>query len=208
MNKRSKSFMSLLLDDLADPAEAAAYLSAAWEDSTPMFLTAVKDVLQARKIATVARTSDVRREHLYRAFRTDGNPTIATLRSVLHAVGLDFPGISTLREIEAAASSTPAASYATTKRRAAKSHRTTSPKNAAQFTLQFEGSMVAAQIGQGAPVAPQEASVNFLKTTVDSPKRVPQVPQQNQQSTIPPAWLISQFSAGAPSMVSEIKGGE
>lgn len=68
--------------------EAVAYLNAALEDSQEAFLKALKNVAQARQMADVAKEAGIRRETLYRAFSAEGNPTIATLSSVLNALGM------------------------------------------------------------------------------------------------------------------------
>jgi len=88
MPERTKPFLSLLLQDLTDPAEAAEYIMAAREDSLEMFRTAIRDVAKAHQMASVAKRSRVTRENLYRAFSEQGNPTLDTLDSVLSAVGL------------------------------------------------------------------------------------------------------------------------
>jgi probable addiction module antidote protein len=77
---------------LANPETAAAYLSETQKNSPENFLTALKHVAQARKMAAVARESGVQRETLYRSFSEQGNPTWETLTSVLSAVGvgIDF----------------------------------------------------------------------------------------------------------------------
>jgi DNA-binding phage protein len=38
----------------------------------------------------VAEAAQLNRQTLYRTLSGDGNPTIATLRSVLHALGMDL----------------------------------------------------------------------------------------------------------------------
>lgn len=88
MSERSKSYREGLLNRLRDNAEAEEYLQAALEDSQGAFLVALKNVLDAHKVAKVARSSQVSREHLYQALTPDGNPTISTLERVLSAVGL------------------------------------------------------------------------------------------------------------------------
>jgi probable addiction module antidote protein len=90
MPKELKSYRSRLLEKLTIPSEAAAYVNAALEDSTEMFLEAMKDVAQAHQMATVAKKSGVARENLYRAFSVDGNPTLETLQAVLPTLGLRF----------------------------------------------------------------------------------------------------------------------
>jgi len=88
MSERSRSYREGLLERLRDSAEAAEYLQAALEDSHGAFLVALKNVLDARKVAKVARSSGVSREHLYQVLTPTGNPTLGTLEKVLTAVGL------------------------------------------------------------------------------------------------------------------------
>ena len=50
MPKRSTDYRKTLLEDLRNPVEAANYLNAAMEDSPEMFLTALRDVAEARQL--------------------------------------------------------------------------------------------------------------------------------------------------------------
>jgi len=88
MASKSRPYRESLLEAVADPAEAAHYLSAAIEDSPEMFLKALRNVAQARQMAKVAQEAGIQRESLYRALSSEGNPTLGTLHSVLHALGL------------------------------------------------------------------------------------------------------------------------
>lgn len=88
MPKRTRPYREALLEALADPTEAAHYLTAAIEDSPEMFRKALRNVAQARQVAKVARHAGVTRESLYRATSEIGNPTLDTLHSVLHAMDL------------------------------------------------------------------------------------------------------------------------
>ena len=90
MPKELKSYRSRLLEKLTIPSEAEHYVNAALEDSTEMFLVAMKDVAQAHQMAKVAKRSGVARENLYRAFSVEGNPTLDTLQAVLPTLGLKF----------------------------------------------------------------------------------------------------------------------
>jgi probable addiction module antidote protein len=85
---KTSSYHDALLEDLRDPAEAAAYLNAGLDDSPEAFLKAMKNVAQAHQMATVAKNAGVQRETLYRSLSEQGNPTLATLSSVLHVFGL------------------------------------------------------------------------------------------------------------------------
>lgn len=88
MPKRSRSYKEGLLRSLKDNTEAANYLQAAPEDSQAAFLVALKNVLDSRKVAVVARASELSREHIYAMLSEDGNPTPNSLEKILHALGL------------------------------------------------------------------------------------------------------------------------
>jgi len=88
MSGKSKSYKDGLYRRLRDNAEAMNYLQAALEDSQPAFLVALKNVLDARKVAAVARASNVSREHIYQMLSDEGNPTLNSLQKILHALGL------------------------------------------------------------------------------------------------------------------------
>jgi len=88
MTRRSVSYKEYLHRNLRDNAEAANYLQAALEDSQDAFLVALKNVLDARKVAVVARASKVRREQIYQMLTKGGNPTLNSLQKILHALGL------------------------------------------------------------------------------------------------------------------------
>lgn len=88
MSGRSRSYKEGLLRRLRDNAEAANYLEAAIEDSHAAFLVALKNVLDARKVAAVARQSGVSREHIYQMLTKSGNPRLNSLEKILRALGL------------------------------------------------------------------------------------------------------------------------
>lgn len=91
MSKRTASvpYEETLIDDLRDPAEAAAYLEAAMEETDPaVFLLALRQVVQARGMTAVARKARLGRESLYKTLSEEGNPELRTLNRVLHAMGL------------------------------------------------------------------------------------------------------------------------
>ena len=86
---RDASYQSYLVESLKDPAEAAAFIDAAMELEDPAaLLLALRHVAKAHGMAEVARRADVGEKSLFRALSENGNPTIATLHKVLHAVGL------------------------------------------------------------------------------------------------------------------------
>lgn len=89
MNARDKSYEDGLIQSLADPQEAAAYLDAVMELEDPAALTlALRQVAKAHGMAEVARRADMGDKTLFRSLSENGNPTLATLQKVLHAVGL------------------------------------------------------------------------------------------------------------------------
>ena len=88
MTRKTRPYREVLLERLANPEVAAYYLNAAIEDSPESFLKALKNVAQAHQMAKVAKDAGVQRETLYRSFSEQGNPTFATLSSVLGALGM------------------------------------------------------------------------------------------------------------------------
>jgi probable addiction module antidote protein len=88
MPKRTRSYREGLLASLADTQEAAHYLEAALEESSELFLVALRDVAEARQMAKVAKDAGVAREALYRMLSESGNPTLSSLSSILKSLGL------------------------------------------------------------------------------------------------------------------------
>jgi probable addiction module antidote protein len=90
MPKRTKKYVTSLIESLKDPKEAAAYLNAHLdeEDSEDVFLLALRDVARAHGVGEIAENADLGRESLYKALSKDGNPKLSTLRSLLKAIGL------------------------------------------------------------------------------------------------------------------------
>lgn len=88
----TKPYEAFLLEELHDPELAAAYLTAALtEGSTEEFLLALRSVAEAHGgVGAVAEAAQLNRQALYRTLSGDGNPTLATLRSVLRVLGLDL----------------------------------------------------------------------------------------------------------------------
>jgi probable addiction module antidote protein len=90
MNKpRDASYDDYMGESLKDPTEAAAYIDAVIElDDPAALLVALRHVVKAHEMAEVARRADVGDKSLFKALSADGNPTLATVLKVLHAVGL------------------------------------------------------------------------------------------------------------------------
>ncbi len=88
---RSRPYKDGLFKRLKDPQEAAAYLDAALEErDKDVFLLALRDVAEARLggMSELAQQSGLNREALYRTLSSKGNPELASLGKLLHAVGL------------------------------------------------------------------------------------------------------------------------
>lgn len=90
MPKRTRAYREFLLEELADPVFAAEYLNEARQESRPIFLKALRNVAEARRMAVVAAEAGVNRESLYRALSEEGNPRLGTFDSVLDALGFDY----------------------------------------------------------------------------------------------------------------------
>lgn len=93
MPKRIRNYKASLLDDLLDPAEAAAYLNAALAeldepDGVAVFLLALRDVVRSREVSGVARSAALGRESLYRTLSATGNPKLKSLLAILRVMGL------------------------------------------------------------------------------------------------------------------------
>jgi probable addiction module antidote protein len=89
MSRTSANYKHGLLEDLADPAEAAAYLNAALEEgSQQAFLLALRDVAEAHGMSGIARRADLNRESMYRMLSRRGNPRFSSLAVLLEELGL------------------------------------------------------------------------------------------------------------------------
>ena len=89
MNARDRKYEGSLEVALRDPTEAAAYLEAVLElDDPAALLLALRQVAKAHGMAEVARRAELGEKTLFKALSENGNPTIATVHKVLHAVGL------------------------------------------------------------------------------------------------------------------------
>lgn len=76
-------------EHLADEQSIAAYLDAAFEDGDPALIkAAIADVVRARGMTEIAQKSGISRAGLYKALSEDGNPSLATITSVIRALGV------------------------------------------------------------------------------------------------------------------------
>jgi len=88
---KSRPYRDSLLEALQDPQEAAAYLDAALEEGDrEAFLLTLRQVADARLggLNDLAENSSLNRESLYQTLSEQGNPELASLDRLLHAVGL------------------------------------------------------------------------------------------------------------------------
>ncbi len=78
-------------DHLETDEDRAAYLEAALEDGDPgLIFAALGDIARAKGMSTIARTTGLRRESLYKALSPDGNPEFATVLKVVKTLGLQL----------------------------------------------------------------------------------------------------------------------
>jgi len=86
---RSRDYEESLSEDLADPEEAANYLTACAEESLEVFLLGVRDVAKAQGgMKKLSEDTDIQRESLYTMFSEDGNPTFKNISAALDALGI------------------------------------------------------------------------------------------------------------------------
>ena len=92
MARKMRKYEEDLTTRLKDQDYAVEYLNAVLEDDgddpQERLLMALKDVAKANGVANIAHDSKVTREALYRILSDKGNPELATLLSVLSALGL------------------------------------------------------------------------------------------------------------------------
>ena len=86
----SVAFEPWLVEQLRNPADAAAYLEAVIEDGDQAALMlALRQVAQAQGgIAVVARKAKLTREATYKMLSRSGNPELRSLKALLAATGL------------------------------------------------------------------------------------------------------------------------
>jgi probable addiction module antidote protein len=86
----SVAYESWLIEQLKDPAEAAAYLEAViGEGDQAALMLALRQVAQAQGgIAKIARKAKLTREATYKMLSATGNPELRSLTAILAATGL------------------------------------------------------------------------------------------------------------------------
>lgn len=71
--------------------DVAAYLEAVLEeaeDDPKVIAAALGAIARSRNVSEIARQAGMSREGLYKALSADGNPSLATVVKVAHALGL------------------------------------------------------------------------------------------------------------------------
>ena len=86
-----RNYQNELLKHLKDPTEAAEYLNACYQDSEVVFLSGLRNVVEARGgVRAVAKLSELNRENLYRVLSDRGNPKFYSLTAILDAIGISI----------------------------------------------------------------------------------------------------------------------
>lgn len=92
MSTDTETFAPFDAADYLDTAEdVAAYLEAILEEShdDPTVITrALGTIARSRNVSDIARQAGMSREGLYKALSADGNPSLATVINIAHALGL------------------------------------------------------------------------------------------------------------------------
>lgn len=131
MPKRTSDHHTFLLKRLEDPRITESYLNAALNDSSEMFLKALRNVAESRKMSKVAKKAGVTRESLYRMLSDKGNPRLSSLHAVLNALGLRIgieigtASASIGTSVTSEASNSPGPSNTNTRTRAHRLHSST-----------------------------------------------------------------------------------
>ena len=86
----TRSYDEFLNQELQDPELAAEYLSASLEGgSVDQFLLALRHVAEAHGgLGVISQITDLNRQSMYKMLSEQGNPTLASLLAVLHALGI------------------------------------------------------------------------------------------------------------------------
>lgn len=85
----SKDYKENLISKLGDHEEAAAYLTACYEDSEEVFLLGLRHVVEAYGgISLLADETKLNRESLYKMLSEKGNPQLSSLSTILQSLGL------------------------------------------------------------------------------------------------------------------------
>lgn len=88
----TKDYDAFPLKELRDPGTAAAYLSASIEDgAVDEFLLALRNVAEAHGgLGVLSEMTKLNRQSMYKMLSEDGNPRLASLLSILKAIGISL----------------------------------------------------------------------------------------------------------------------
>jgi probable addiction module antidote protein len=88
--KQKTNYHDDLIERLKDPEYAVEYLKACLEeqDMPDVFLSALRNVADARGISQLAKDTHLDRVNLYRILSKQGNPELGSLYAILNALGL------------------------------------------------------------------------------------------------------------------------
>lgn len=76
---------------LRDSEAIAEYMAAAFETGDPSYVShALGVVARAKGMSEIARASGLSREHLYRSFSENGNPTLKSILAVMDTLGVQL----------------------------------------------------------------------------------------------------------------------
>lgn len=97
MNRTAAEKLGIKAFDAAEylqsDEDCAAYLQACLEqapDDAAVFAKALGDIARARGMMQLAKDTGLTREGLYKALGEKGNPSLATVMKVMHALGLQI----------------------------------------------------------------------------------------------------------------------
>jgi len=83
-------------EHVEDPTYIAGYLSACLGEGEDVFLLGLKKVAQALGgISELAAETNLSRKHLYTMLSEGGNPTLASISSVLNSLGMQLQCVPT-----------------------------------------------------------------------------------------------------------------
>ena len=86
-----RDYQEELLKQLKDPVEAAEYLNACLHDSKRVFLSGLRNVVEAHGgVGTMSKLTKLNRESLYKTLSTKGNPTLISLTAILSSLGINI----------------------------------------------------------------------------------------------------------------------
>lgn len=91
--KKYKNYHDFIIDELADPVFATAYLNEAlMEPDGKMFLIALKNVLEAQEksVSHIARRAHLSRQNIYRMLSSKGNPRWDSLNALFNSLDLQM----------------------------------------------------------------------------------------------------------------------